>query len=488
MKSSSHTKFVLAVTLIVMASLSGAGVPIRAAGAEPIPTPSHNRAAGSQDSSSKVPEPRIILDRLKAADAALSKGFTATGTCGHDSQWTVSLYEDYCIIVEKLCSSPPTAKDIIEHNKRPALGGRGGRGQTVDVKDRPLRAFIVEDRISYFGPHCSARKDLVLSYKLTSEEKVEKSGEHASIHFEKPGAPTYSLPYRKIVWSLGRGFSKYIEDITSVTELPNGNYHCKATARDYDSESRRWELEIDPRQNFLAISATYFRHSKPYYQVDVKETAQVGDMFFAKKTHWRGPLRAQAQWECESVHFQTDPELRKTVHRELFGPYSTSADVHDETGSKRIYRLKKIGETYRLAYISLTGRALPYICGLCPSLTPEQIKGKYVLVCFWDGQQRSSRRALKQLDQQREELQDKDICVVSIHTREIDSKTVGNWLAENKISIPVGELTDNGENVIYSWGVRGLPWLILTDREHTVRAEGFGVAELEEKLAAIKVK
>ena len=39
-----------------------------------------------------------------------------------------------------------------------------------------------------------------------------------------------------------------------------------------------------------------------------------------------------------------------------------------------------------------------------------------------------------------------------------------------------------GEELRAKWGVRSLPWLVLTDREHIVRAEGFGVDEVDDKL------
>jgi len=38
------------------------------------------------------------------------------------------------------------------------------------------------------------------------------------------------------------------------------------------------------------------------------------------------------------------------------------------------------------------------------------------------------------------------------------------------------------KETIFAWGVKSLPWLILTDRKHIVRAEGFGLSELDEKL------
>jgi len=38
------------------------------------------------------------------------------------------------------------------------------------------------------------------------------------------------------------------------------------------------------------------------------------------------------------------------------------------------------------------------------------------------------------------------------------------------------------EKTRIDWGVRSLPWLILTDKEHIVTAEGFSVNELNEQI------
>ncbi len=38
-----------------------------------------------------------------------------------------------------------------------------------------------------------------------------------------------------------------------------------------------------------------------------------------------------------------------------------------------------------------------------------------------------------------------------------------------------------------AWGAQGLPWLILTSKDHVVQAEGFNLSELSEKLNAISV-
>jgi hypothetical protein len=38
------------------------------------------------------------------------------------------------------------------------------------------------------------------------------------------------------------------------------------------------------------------------------------------------------------------------------------------------------------------------------------------------------------------------------------------------------------EETPLAWGVKSLPWLILTDRDHLVTAEGFGLNELNDKI------
>ena len=37
------------------------------------------------------------------------------------------------------------------------------------------------------------------------------------------------------------------------------------------------------------------------------------------------------------------------------------------------------------------------------------------------------------------------------------------------------------EKTLNNWGVQSLPWLILTDKNHIVTAEGFSIDDLNEK-------
>ena len=43
-------------------------------------------------------------------------------------------------------------------------------------------------------------------------------------------------------------------------------------------------------------------------------------------------------------------------------------------------------------------------------------------------------------------------------------------------------IESNEEQTRFTWGVRLLPWLILTNKEHIVITEGFSISELDEKV------
>ena len=44
---------------------------------------------------------------------------------------------------------------------------------------------------------------------------------------------------------------------------------------------------------------------------------------------------------------------------------------------------------------------------------------------------------------------------------------------------PAGMVAGDDEKTRFAWGVKSLPWLILTDREHIVSSDGFTLAELD---------
>ena len=113
---------------------------------------------------------------------------------------------------------------------------------------------------------------------------------------------------------------------------------------------------------------------------------------------------------------------------------------------------------------------------------PEQVQSIRLLFCFFDFQQRPSRNTILELARQAGSVEQKGIVVAAVQASKIQSDKLQAWAKDNNLPFPVGEITGDIETTRTAWGVKALPWLILTDKEHNVTAEGFGIDELKEKI------
>ena len=133
-------------------------------------------------------------------------------------------------------------------------------------------------------------------------------------------------------------------------------------------------------------------------------------------------------------------------------------------------------------YASLISKLLPELDGIKSDLVADQAKDKRILACFFDMNQRPSRHCVKELVKQVEDLAKKSVVVIGVHASAVKEKMLHEWLMENKIDFPVGWVEGNVEDTLLKWKVRSQPWLILTDKEHIVRAEGFTLIEIGDKI------
>ena len=135
---------------------------------------------------------------------------------------------------------------------------------------------------------------------------------------------------------------------------------------------------------------------------------------------------------------------------------------------------------------SLLGKPLPSMSQFSLSLDRQLTQNKMILLCFADIDQRPSRNTILRLNEQAQELLDKDLYMVFIQAVPVSEKKLVAWLKNNEILPPAGmsktSILELGSS--YSWGVQSLPWLILTDRQHNVTAEGFNIDELNEKISS----
>jgi hypothetical protein len=193
------------------------------------------------------------------------------------------------------------------------------------------------------------------------------------------------------------------------------------------------------------------------------------------------------------------------------GHYTLSVTAYGPPPNSRIYRGERIGMLSRVFTVpeipggrsdepldlgelkfevidksrlipSLIGKPIPDLSEIDITPSIKQTEGKMILVCFWDINQRPSRRFVGSLAEQAVELTEKGVVIVVIQASKVEQDTLDKWLQENNISFPVGKIRSDEERIRFKWGIRALPWLILTDSKHIVSAEGFRINELNEKI------
>jgi len=264
---------------------------------------------------------------------------------------------------------------------------------------------------------------------------------------------------------------------------PEKRYSITAKAKDYaersidkyfidDAPDHRIELEpiVLKKANMSISGVVLDNNGKPVADARVscygdgqpsRSTATDKEGKFTIEKICAGPIDIRI--------FKNDSKLIK--------PMSTRAKA--EGGATGIKIILPPGQRQPL---SLVGRHLPDIKDFKIAISPADAKDKSFLVCFFDMNQRPSRNCLLQMSKRAQELKAKDVVVVAVQVLKVDENKLNDWIKKNNIPFSIGMVQGDEEKIRFTWGVRSLPRLILTDRKHVVTAEGFALAELDEKL------
>ena len=82
-----------------------------------------------------------------------------------------------------------------------------------------------------------------------------------------------------------------------------------------------------------------------------------------------------------------------------------------------------------------------------------------------------------------DELKQKGVTLIVVQAADADAVALEQWVKDQGLAIPIGSIKTDVKKTTFAWGVQSLPWLILTDKGHTVTAEGFPIGDLDGILA-----
>lgn len=132
--------------------------------------------------------------------------------------------------------------------------------------------------------------------------------------------------------------------------------------------------------------------------------------------------------------------------------------------------------------VTLAGKTLPDLSAYGVDVPAD---ANSIMVFVWDMQQRPSRHFIRELAAQQDLLKSKGVRVILLNASKIEKGPLDKWLAENKIPFACGILSADPAKAAFELGAQEMPWLILTNKEKIVTAEGFPLGQLTEKINAI---
>jgi hypothetical protein len=216
-----------------------------------------------------------------------------------------------------------------------------------------------------------------------------------------------------------------------------------------------------------------------HWTLDYREVVPGG--WFPMKTGWSSYGANILGWwthpestrSIRVVEFKLNQSLPEDLFHLIIEP---GVEIQDHR-SGELRRYKK--------WPSLLGKTLPSLekFNLPESFSP---KGVPVLFCFMDLGQRPSRHLIAELKDYSETLRSNSVTVLLIQSADMSPERLNQWREQLDITYEIATMVGDLRAIRWSWGVEALPWLILTDRDHVVTAEGFGLDELEDKIRETK--
>jgi hypothetical protein len=192
-----------------------------------------------------------------------------------------------------------------------------------------------------------------------------------------------------------------------------------------------------------------------------------------------------------------------------FGQGSDAAYIYAHSGDNVTIKLGNHFKNFMPPF-SLVGSQLPDLRVLEMGFDYQGFKNKKTLVVFVDYTNRSSEIAIDLLKKRQLDLRRSKIEVVCIQVAPVDEGDLVAWKKENKISFPIYILPgqsgwDSKNNLLIlkqtpkimntlrqEWGVRSLPWTILTDENQKILATGLNIPRIlqmvyeEERLSPLR--
>jgi len=293
-----------------------------------------------------------LLQKLRDLDAAYTAKLTIEGTEVRTPPYpgvspmtmkvTFTIAGNRCAVVQEAVELPKV-KFLPETPRQ----RRRSLSTNVVVHHKGKRlVHLMTKRTVFLGPvFCSSvRTSTVLL--VDRDGKVEVLGENRIIDLYRPDSLDLvgSRDYR--LWGIGRGFSRYIDEITRVEKRPDGLLAASAVGS--FAQPGTWALTVNPDEAYLVHDAKFTPRglSRPAVTIANKGLRRIGTACFPEEGAWVFPiaLTQGEQAKPKSIRFEADSKLLAVAEKLVRGPHPPKTWVSDERVHPPLYHEVKPGQ------------------------------------------------------------------------------------------------------------------------------------------------
>jgi len=376
--------------------------------------------------------------------------------------------------------------------------GRNEREVKTDVKGRYEMPWDPQRFGGSMQTPCLVARDV--GRNLATAQDIEASTTTLDLRLEPGlvvagrvedvnGKPLSNATVRVYLWSGNSGSQFEDKPIRTdaqgrfeVTAMPPGRkYSLDATAKGYGSANQSIEQDADTNRVEVPPCVLRVADRKLAGEVvdaDEKPVARA-NVYMYGQGQPNGSVRTD-----DKGRFKFDQVCEGSVQLSV-SSQRAYGNARAEAGDTNVVIHLGVSQSYSVRETpkrpSLKGKPLPDLATveLGSDAAPT---GKPVLLCLFDVEQRPSRRFVKQLAEQHDALRQQGLTVLGLQAAVTTADSFKEWKDANPMPFPVGRLAEKADKTKWASEVESLPWLILTDADRRVTAEGFAFDELDAKL------
>ena len=285
-------------------------------------------------------------------------------------------------------------------------------------------------------------------------------------------------------------FAIELEEKAVYSLLFSPNNHPAIIAYDVVTDTKDLKVTLPKGGTIMGQVVRFSRGKKvpvPDVKVELKQTSRTSYSHIGFDRDRKTTTDTEGRFRFD--HIRT---LMRTDRQEpVFGPriwelsYGDTSQTIKFLPGETVKHLDLVIRPDLKEAASLVGKPLPDYTGIDLDLNQDRFRDKRLLICFFDYAQRPARHSIIELNGQLARLREQGIEVVAVQASKATEDALDQWMKKMKLSIPVSNVTGDIDEVRFIWNVQSLAWLILTNHEHIVTAEGFNIDELDGKIETL---